>query len=175
MKKIFVLILLFVAFSAYAQTETHPPKWIETPTAWVLEGSVEGIDSNDVGNTTAFDNTPIVARIYEGLRSAWTGRDTTTLPAWKSTDIHIFIYVNGTGTVDSLAYVYYQCADVSGNWATVDTMKTRKSTGIMTTLSYDAESNLTRTARFAYAGKDLTVSGYAMRLDYQIIIPKRGY
>lgn len=153
-----LFIFLFLCSIAYSQTNTiskgEATDYLETVIWYVTD-----VDSAETANSVGFG-------AEEFINNLLLGNDTL------ATKCEAEVYVNGTGTVDSLSLLTLSGLNVNGSWVVFDTLITNKSTAIKTGITLYTLPHFTQW-RINATGADLTVSGYDMIVRVKLICPKR--
>lgn len=176
MKKIFALLILCaltLVFSAYTDNGIKTDE--STDYMYVVSWKVTGLDSSTANATVTsagFDAKPFIDWFLQGNLAAYTLRDTTVGNYIHSNYIYSQITVNGTGTADSLNYVYLQGKGPDNAWYTFDTLNTAKATPCQTIINLVSQNYYTQW-RIKINVADLTVSMYAGEFNIKIFSPIR--
>lgn len=181
MKKIIALIaFLIIGLSAVAQPTDYGiktefnDKSLKNEYLFMVTWKVTGLDTstaNATATSSGFDATPFIASYLQGDLTNYTTRDTTVDNYIHSNYIYAQVTINGTGSADSLAYVYLQGLGVNGTYYTFDTLNTAKTTPCQTIINLAGQRLYTQW-RIVVNVKDLTESMYAGEFNIKIFARK---
>lgn len=153
-----LFIFLFLCSVAYSQTNTIT-KYEATDYLETIIWYVTDVDSAETAESVGFGAEEFINNFLLA------GNDSTA-------KCYAEVYVNGTGSVDSLSLLTLSGLNVNGAWIVFDTLATNKATAKRTLLSFHTLPYFTQW-RIDATGADLTASGYDMIVRVKLICPKR--